>query len=544
MEPPAAFQERSTSRLAEIGRVWGPWLAYRLMVLLVWWTVLYCLPLIGVTIAPGGTGFALGLLYGVSVLGSFLIKKVAAGVPALLGMLLAGLMLRNGHVAVFDEPYLTGQDPLLGHTFEWWSLTLRSWALSIIMLRAGLGLDLDKLKTMGAVTARLACGPCLAEAATVALFAGPLLGLPPAWGGLLGFVIAAVSPAVVVPGMLDMQTRRLGTKKGVPSMVIAAASFDDVLAIAGFGICLALALPDVAKEGSIPSVILREDSNRHDHIAFVKDAVQHGDGAQSVAITLLKAPLELLAGVAVGVLCGMLVAMPVSRSLSPTTTSIAAVGFSFLCVSGGKMLDLSGGGVLATIVLGCTAGRVWSAAERTPVQATINWLWGLAQPALFGLLGSSVDLSVILPETLFGAVALLACSLLVRISVTRLVMLPCGTVDENAKLTPKEAKFICIAWLPKATVQAAVGGLALDRVHELGHAGTENEAYAKMVLMISVMVILLTAPVGAIGIAIFGPKLLSHDTIEDTQRPSELDLVASATTPIKSPPPSPPADEV
>jgi len=240
----------------------------------------------------------------------------------------------------------------------------------------------------------------------------------------------------------------------------------------------------------------------------------------------------------------MLVAMPVSRSLSPTTTSIAAVGFSFLCVSGGKMLDLSGGGVLATIVLGCTAGRVWSAAERTPVQATINWLWGLAQPALFGLLGSSVDLSVILPETLFGAVALLACSLLVRISVTRLVMLPCGTVDDNAKLTPKEAKFICIAWLPKATVQAAVGGLALDRVHELGHAGTENEAYAKMVLMISVMVILLTAPVGAIGIAIFGPKLLSHDTIEDTQRPSELDLVASATTPIKSPPPSPPADEV
>ena len=252
MEPPAAFQERSTSRLAEIGRVWGPWLAYRLMVLLVWWTVLYCLPLIGVTIAPGGTGFALGLLYGVSVLGSFLIKKVAAGVPALLGMLLAGLMLRNGHVAVFDEPYLTGQDPLLGHTFEWWSLTLRSWALSIIMLRAGLGLDLDKLKTMGAVTARLACGPCLAEAATVALFAGPLLGLPPAWGGLLGFVIAAVSPAVVVPGMLDMQTRRLGTKKGVPSMVIAAASFDDVLAIAGFGICLALALPDVAKESLHP----------------------------------------------------------------------------------------------------------------------------------------------------------------------------------------------------------------------------------------------------------------------------------------------------
>ncbi|EOD26478.1 hypothetical protein EMIHUDRAFT_100529 [Emiliania huxleyi CCMP1516] len=303
------------------------------MVLLVWWTVLYCLPLIGVTIAPGGTGFALGLLYGVSVLGSFLIKKVAAGVPALLGMLLAGLMLRNGHVAVFDEPYLTGQDPLLGHTFEWWSLTLRSWALSIIMLRAGLGLDLDKLKTMGAVTARLACGPCLAEAATVALLAGPLLGLPPAWGGLLGFVIAAVSPAVVVPGMLDMQTRRLGTKKGVPSMVIAAASFDDVLAIAGFGICLALALPD--------------------------DAVQHGDGAQSVAITLLKA-----------------------RDASPA----ASLALSPL---------------------------------RTPL----------------------------------------------------------------SRHTPQ-------------------------------------------------------------GIAIFGPKLLSHDTIEDTQRPSELDLVAAATTPIKSPPPSPPADEV
>lgn len=191
--------------------------------------------LLGSAMLPNGTGWALGLLYVCARLAGKLVARLSKRLPPLLGMLLVGLLLGN------VPRVLDSEVPLLGETFEWWSRQLRNGALAVIMLRAGLGIDLDKLRKLGCSTARLAMLPCLAEALTIMGLSGPLLSLPPVWGGTLGFVIAAVSPAVVVPGMLDLQARGFGTAKGIPTMVLAAASFDDVLAIAGFGVCLALA---------------------------------------------------------------------------------------------------------------------------------------------------------------------------------------------------------------------------------------------------------------------------------------------------------------
>lgn len=204
------------------------WPLYYSGLLAVLWVFLWLL--FGDALLPRGTGFGLFVLYLLARGCGDLVKRASKRLPPLLGMLLAGLLLRN----LPGEPIRSEHD-LLGYDFPWWSNKLRSCALAIIMLRAGLGLDLAKLRKMGLATARLAFCPCFAEALTVGLLAAPLLSMPPAWGGTLGFVIAAVSPAVVVPGMLDLQARGYGTKKGVPTMVVAAASFDDVLAIAGFG---------------------------------------------------------------------------------------------------------------------------------------------------------------------------------------------------------------------------------------------------------------------------------------------------------------------
>jgi len=238
------------------------WLAYHSVVLVLWYTSAWLV--LGTTLLPGGAGFALCVVYLAAALGGRLVRLLSSRLPPLLGMLLAGLVMGNSSPAILA----TIKEPLfLGHDFSWWSAVLRTTALAIIMLRAGLGLNLDKLRKMGFATARLAFMPCLLEATVVGLLAAAVLGFPPAWGGLLGFVVAAVSPAVVVPGMLDLQARRLGTGKGIPTLVMAAASFDDVISIAGFGICLALAL---------------------------------SDGSQSLLWLVFKAPVEIFAGVGIG----------------------------------------------------------------------------------------------------------------------------------------------------------------------------------------------------------------------------------------------------
>jgi hypothetical protein len=356
-----------------------------------------------------------------------------------------------------------------------------------------------------------------------------LLGLPPAWGGTLGFMIAAVSPAVVVPGMLDLGARGYGVAKGIPTMVVAAASFDDVLAIAGFGVCLALA---AATEATATDAGV---ANTNSTLAA------NGGVRSSPSLTwlVLKAPTELVAGIAFGIIYGTFAAAPASEhallrggkwfghtdAIGPGGHTSAVVAGALLSVLGGKRVGFSGGGALAAIVLGVTAGRLWTKAAITPVRAHVNAAWAFLQPALFGLLGAAVDLSAIDGSQLGNGLGLLAIGLTVRILVTRLAVLRSG-------LSPKESLLVCIAWLPKATVQAAVGGTALDLMRENGH-GPEAEARGQTLLMLSVLIILLTAPVGALGIAIFGPKWLSLDASETTTNskdaPSSLSSSAPAT---------------
>jgi len=449
------------------------WLAYHSVVLVLWYTSAWLV--LGTTLLPGGAGFALCVVYLAAALGGRLVRLLSSRLPPLLGMLLAGLVMGNSSPAILA----TIKEPLfLGHDFSWWSAVLRTTALAIIMLRAGLGLNLDKLRKMGFATARLAFMPCLLEATVVGLLAAAVLGFPPGWGGLLGFVVAAVSPAVVVPGMLDLQARRLGTGKGIPTLVMAAASFDDVISIAGFGICLALAL---------------------------------SDGSQSLLWLVFKAPVEIFAGVGIGIVFGCWAAVPSAQQLDVTTHTLCVLGASLLSVFGGKELQFSGGGALGAVVLGAAAATWWLQDRRACVQAAINRLWAFAQPALFGLLGAAVRLESFDARVGQG-IAVLVVGMAVRLLTTRIATIGCG-------LSTQEAHFVCLAWIPKATVQAAVGGTALDMVTEL-NLGNEAKRRAELILMLSVLIILMTAPLGAVCVALTGPRWLAREEDAKEAAPS------------------------
>ena len=176
-------------------------------------------------------------------------------------MLISGFCLKN--VPVIDRVFLL--DPL-------WSSRLRTLALVVILLRAGLGLDPHSLRRLSFTVLRLAFLPCLVETLVLVLITHYLLHLPVVWGFILGFVLAAVSPAVVVPSMIWCQESGYGVEQGIPTLVIAAASVDDVLAITGFSVALGIAF----------------------------------DSGANLGFTIARGPLEVVIGVGYGFLVGVL----------------------------------------------------------------------------------------------------------------------------------------------------------------------------------------------------------------------------------------------
>ncbi|XP_064877250.1 sodium/hydrogen exchanger 9B2-like [Oncorhynchus nerka] len=179
---------------------------------------------------PGGNLFGIIILFLCAVCGGKLVGLIQLPTlppfPPLLGMLLAGLVLRN-------VPYVTEAV----HIEQTWSAALRNIALAIILTRAGLGLNPSALRRLKAVCVRLAVGPCTVEASTVAVMSHFLMGLPWVWG----FILGAITVAVVVPSMLLLQKDGYGVEKGIPTLLMAAGSFDDILAITGFTTCLGVA---------------------------------------------------------------------------------------------------------------------------------------------------------------------------------------------------------------------------------------------------------------------------------------------------------------
>ncbi|XP_033712715.1 sodium/hydrogen exchanger 9B1 isoform X3 [Tursiops truncatus] len=396
----------------------------------------------GPEVLPGGSLFGLLIIFYGAVIGGKLLENIripsVPQLPPVLGMLLAGFTVRN-------VPFLSDH-VCISSTM---SSTLRNTALTIILLQAGLGLDPQTAAMLRAALQRSPHGKRLNLSTAI-------------------FVVSAVSPAVVVPSMLRLQEKGYGFEKGIPTLLIAASSLDDIVAISGFNTCLSI----VFSSGGVLS-------------------------------NLLSAFRDVLVGVLVGIVLGMFTRYFPSRDQGELAVKRAFLILS-MCVSavlGSHRIGLHTAGGLCTVVLSFIAGTSWSK-EKIRVQKIIQTAWNIFQPLLFGLVGAEVSVTSLKSNAIGICVVTLSLALLVRISFTFVLM-------SFAGFNFKEKIFIALSWMPKATVQAVLGPLALERARI---SAPHLEPYSKDVMTIAFLAILIAAPNGALIIGILGPKVLTrHD---------------------------------
>ncbi len=364
--------------------------------------------------------------------------------PGLLGMIIVGIVI---------GPYgLDWIEPAIMRN----AADIRMLALVVILLRAGLGLEKDLLQQIGPTAIKMSFIPCLLEGFTVMGMAYWLLGLPWVEAGILGFIIAAVSPAVIVPAMLNLKAEGWGMKRGVPILVLAGASVDDVFAITLF-------------------------------TAFLGMATQAG---QSLAFQVAWIPVQIIGGILLGALLGLGLDALFRRL---DLTRLEAIGLTLTSALAalllGKALELAG--LLGVMTLGFVLleRRRDLAAQQ---ERALNQVWFFAQIFLFILIGAEVDLAVAWQAGLTGLV-IIAAGLLAR---TTGVMLSLRGSD----LTRKERIFTAIAYTPKATVQAAIGGIPLAM----------GIASGATMLALAVLAVVITASLGAIAIQATTPHLLER----------------------------------
>lgn len=387
---------------------------------------------------------SIALIIALGMLASKLVAKL--GLPGLLGMIAVG-------VALGPHGFDVLAPVVLAHATE-----IRMVALVVILLRAGLGLEKQLLKRVGSVAIKMSAIPCLLEGAAIAGVAHLLLGMPFVEAGMLGFIVAAVSPAVIVPAMLQLKDEGWGMKRGVPIIVLAGASIDDIFAITLFTAFLGMGT----------------------------------EAERSLLGHLVQIPIQIVGGIVIGGAIGY---------------GLAAL-FRRLAISHVEGVGITLTGALAALVIGehlgvasllgvMTLGFVLL--ERVThrsmhIEQTLNQVWYFAQIFLFVLIGAEVNLGVAWQAGLAG-LAVIGAGLLARSLGVMLALL-------RSDLTARERLFATFAYLPKATVQAAIGGIPLA-------IGVPSGA---TILAIAVLAVLLTAGLGSILIKLAAPRLLERET--------------------------------
>jgi len=373
--------------------------------------------------------------------------------------------------------------------------TLRSICLTVILLMAGLELDPVALMKLSAMVVRATFIPCFVEALMVAILSNLILGFPWTVGFMLGFVLAAVSPAVIIPCLMSLSGRGYGVAKGIPTLVIAACSADDVVAISGFGIFLGLTF---SKGKPLWQLIL------------------HG-------------PIEVIIGVSFGVFWGILAQWIPNKDHHHVAFFrwLILLGGGLIALFGAHLIHYDGAGGLATIIMAFVAGMEWRKegwGDHNPVTKTFKRMWIILEPVIFALIGTEIQVDKINPNTLGLSIVVLLIALVVRMVGTYFAV--CG-----GDLTVREKIFMAFAWLPKATVQAALGPIFLDNVLKTADKDWEvlgnKEEWTQMgndILTLAVLSILITAPVGAVCILGLGPKLLTSDDPEEIQESGDIDI--------------------
>ncbi len=380
--------------------------------------------------------------------------------PRIIGMLLTGVLL---------GPYVLNLlDPIILQA----SSDLRQMALIIILLKAGLSLNLSDLKKVGRPAIMMSCVPATCELLAFVLFAPTLLGINRIEAAVMGAVLAAVSPAVVVPRMVNLMEQRWGTEKGIPQMIMAGASCDDIYVIVLFSTFVGMA---------------------QGRSAHWQDFAQ--------------IPISIVLGVLLGAVVGWGLSLFFETAYARrqyvrnSMKVIIVLGLSFLLVAVENWLKgiVPLSGLIAVVAMACTLKLKSTPSVSRRLSEKFGKLWLAAEVILFVLVGAAVDIRYTLQAGL-AAVAMIALALVFRSLGVFLCML--GT-----RLSGKERLFCMIAYLPKATVQAAIGSVPLSLGLPCG----------QIVLTVAVVAILITAPLGALGMDATYRILLTHAPAQDTE---------------------------
>lgn len=384
---------------------------------------------------------ALILLVGMSM--GWLCQKMK--LPGLLGMLATGIVL-GPYVLDLLDPSILGI-----------SAELRKIALIIILTRAGLGLDLSGLKKIGRPAVLMCFVPASFELLGMLLLAPKLMGLSILEAAVMGAVLAAVSPAVVVPRMVKLMDEGYGVKEGIPQLILAGASVDDVYVIVLFS-------------------------------TFT--GMMQGTGAS--AIRFINIPVSILLGIAIGLGIGVLLAYFFQKiHMRDTSKVLIILSISFLLVVLEDYLatPITFSALIAVMFIGIGLQRKREVVAKR-LSAKYGKLWVAAEVFLFVLVGATVNIGYI-GKVGIKALIVIAGALVFRMFGVLVCLL--GT-----EIKGKERMFTMLAYTPKATVQAAIGGIPLS----LGFACGES------VLAVSVLAIVLTAPLGAFAIDLTYKKFL------------------------------------
>ena len=371
--------------------------------------------------------------------------------PGLLGMLVTGIILGPYVLNLIDRSILNI------------SAELRQIALIIILLRAGLSLDLNDLRKVGRPAILMCFVPACFEIAGMVLLAPMLLGISVLDAAIMGAVVAAVSPAVVVPRMLKLMNESYGTVKSIPQLIMTGASVDDVFVIVMLSSFLSLST---------------------------------GEGGSWVQFAHI--PVSIVLGVLVGAVCGFVLSILFKKlHMRDSVKVIILLSTAFLLVSVEKLVEhvVPFSGLLAAMAVGVALLKFYSVAAKR-VSPKLSKLWVAAEILLFVLVGSTVDVSYAMSAGMM-AVVLILLALLFRMTGVYVCMV-------NTPLSGRERLFCMIAYIPKATVQAAIGGLPLAMGLPCG----------RIVLTVAVLSILITAPLGALGVDLTYKRLLSAKELQ------------------------------
>jgi len=307
--------------------------------------------------------------------------------------------------------------------------------------------------------------PGVLEGSTIALLGPFFLPLTHLESAMLGFIVAAVSPAVVVPMMIDFIKRRMGARKGIPTMILAAASLDDVTAIVIFSVLLGF----------------------------------YTGTTQNIMLKIGGIPFSIITGIGVGLLIGLLL-LKLFERFNPRATkrTLIVIGLSVLLVRAEQLL--AGVGVPFAALLAVMASGFIILERREHVaheiSSKLGKLWVFASIMLFTLVGAKVDISVVWDTGLAG-LGLIVCGLTARSTGVLLSL-------TGSPLSWPERLFAVVSYWPKATVQAAMGAVPLAAMG----AGGMNLAPGEVILAVAVLSIVITAPVGALAIKLVGEQIL------------------------------------